>query len=367
MIPVRRAPRVATFAVMMAASLAAAQAAAAAPGDYGYGAQAARAGEPLDLRAALKPVRKIEPDALAHRAARAAPAETAALTSGPAAGAPIVFASAATRPQPAATPTPDVAPNAASAPAPVVEQGARPGPGPSPSPRPAWLEPERVGAPYEAKGVWYVPTPDPNYAETGRAVAFDAAVAGRRTAAGETYAPETIVAAHPTLPLPSLVQVTDLDTGRELIVRVVDRGPFEGRGLIALSPGALKALGAGEGGAARVHVRYLGPAPRRVGVETAAAPALAPTAPAPVAASPTLADATEAPGAFAVQVGAFGAQENAERARRIAAAAGPARVEAANGLHKVRVGPAATRAEAERLREAVAALGFPGAIVTRLR
>lgn len=386
MIPVRRAALAATLALVMAAAPGAVAAAAAAPGEYGYGAQAAPAGQPLDLRAALTPVRKIEPEALAARAARPAPqvvsppaaaqVETGTLTSAPmSAGAPIVFASASTRPtamtpprEQGATPTPAPTPMTAPAPAPAPRAGQRP----------EWLETERVGAPYEAKGTWYVPTPDPGYAESGRASAIDAAFVGRRTASGETYAPDAIVAAHPTLPLPSLIQVTNLDTGRELIVRVVDRGPFEGRGLVALSPAALTALGAGEGGAARVHVRYLGPAPRRVGAEATAmaspahGPQIAPST-APAEPSPQIAEAAAPPrsaageGAFAVQVGAFGAAENAERARRIVASAGPASIDAAAGLHKVRVGPAATRAEAERLREVVAELGFPGAIVTRLR
>lgn len=383
MIPVRRAAWAATLAVVMAAAPGAAGTAAAAPGEYGYGAQAAPAGQPLDLRAALSPVRKIEPQALAARAERptpqawsppaAAPAETGALTSAPMnAGAPIVFASASTRPS---APPPPREQGAAPAPAPTPTMAPAPAPAPRAGQRPEWLEPERVGAPYEAKGTWYVPTPDPGYAESGRAAAIEAAFVGRRTASGETYAPDAIVAAHPTLPLPSLIQVTNLDTGRELIVRVVDRGPFEGRGLVALSPAALTALGAGEQGAARVYVRYLGPAPRRVGAEATAvaSPALVPQI-TPAAAPATQSADDAAPprfavgeGAFAVQVGAFGAAENAERARRIAAAAGPASIDAAAGLHKVRVGPAATRAEAERLREAVAVLGFPGAIVTRLR
>jgi len=220
-----------TLACLLACSALAAPSARAAS-DYGYGAQSASSGAPLDLRAALSPVRKYDPQAsAAARAARPPQPAAAAAADGSSSGAP------ADMPSPPAAPAPR---------------------------RPDWLEPERAGAPYEAKGSWYVPTPDPGYAETGRAVAIDAAFEGRSTATGETYSAAEMTAAHPTLPLPSLVQVTDMDTGREIIVRVSDRGPFDGRGLIGLSPAALRALGAPSEGVDRVHVRYLGPAPRRV-------------------------------------------------------------------------------------------------------
>ena len=138
--------------------------------------------------------------------------------------------------------------------------------------RPDWLEQERVGPPYEAGGRWYVPTVEPGYEQTGAASWYGDAFHGRRTASGETFDQHALTAAHPTLPIPSLVQVTNLENGREVIVRVNDRGPFVGRRLIDLSRAAADVLDFTERGHARVHVRYLGPAPRRVGPDGAPAP-----------------------------------------------------------------------------------------------
>jgi rare lipoprotein A len=222
---------------------------------------------------------------------------------------------------------------------------------------------ERAGAPYEAKGRWYVPTPDPGYSETGLAVALAQRAAGAPTASGEPFAPEAILAAHPTLPLPSLVQVTNLDTGREIIARLVDRGPFEGRGLLALTGPALFALGADAAGA-RVHVRYLGPAPRRVGADISE-PRRTASAPSQISAPATAPALTG--DRFVVQVGAFGDPQAAERVRRTVAAVAPATTDARNGLHRVRLGPVASRDDAERLRRSVAALGFSTALIAPLR
>src|SRR5690606_21466774 len=88
---------------------------------------------------------------------------------------------------------------------------------------------------------------------------------------------ESLTAAHPTLPIPSLVQVTNLENGREIIVRVNDRGPFVGERLIDLSRRSAEVLGFEQQGQAPVHVRYLGPAPRR-GTSDAAQTAPAPQA-----------------------------------------------------------------------------------------
>jgi cell division septation protein DedD len=74
-----------------------------------------------------------------------------------------------------------------------------------------------------------------------------------------------------------------------------------------------------------------------------------------------------ATGGFVVQVGAFSARDNAERARALASSAGPAALVEMRGLHRVRVGPVADRAEAERIRTAVIRLGFAGAMVAPLR
>src|SRR5690606_6879039 len=117
------------------------------------------------------------------------------------------------------------------------------------------------------------------YQETGTASWYGPQFHGQRTASGEIFDESALTAAHPTLPIPSLVQVTNLENGREVIVRVNDRGPFVGERLIDLSRAAAQVLGFESAGHARVHVRYLGPAPRRVNADGSAAPASPPSPP----------------------------------------------------------------------------------------
>lgn len=262
---------------------------------------------------------------------------------------------------------------------------------------PAWLERERVGPPYEANGRWYVPTPEPGYSQTGVASWYGPQFHGQRTASGEVFDQDALTAAHPTLPIPSLVQVTNLENGREVILRVNDRGPFVGERLIDLSRGAAEVLGFEQAGHARVHVRYLGPAPRRVNGEPTLASPPSPAAAAPPAVDqegprsllPPSSRATEtelagapvaryrAPaqyavgpvaGSYYVQVGAFSDLSNAHRVRDQVAAAGPVVVDvrsSASGaeLFRVRVGPWNSAEEAEGARRRLAAMGYGEAIL----
>jgi rare lipoprotein A len=264
-----------------------------------------------------------------------------------------------------------------------------------------WLERERVGPPYEANGRWYVPTPEPGYTQTGTASWYGPQFHGQRTASGETFDQDALTAAHPTLPIPSLVQVTNLENGREVIVRVNDRGPFARDRLIDLSRGAAQVLGFEQAGQARVHVRYLGPAPRRVNADGTPAPA-SPPSPAPVAPAtvqeegprsllppssvqpetelagapvenerPWASRSYAAPataGGFFVQVGAFSDLTNAHRVRDAVGAAGPVVVDvrrSASGaeLFRVRVGPWNTAAEADDARRELASMGYGETIV----
>jgi rare lipoprotein A len=77
-----------------------------------------------------------------------------------------------------------------------------------------------------------------------------------------------LTAAHKTLPLPGLVEVTNLANGRRIVVRVNDRGPFVDNRIIDLSRGAAEALGMLQAGVGEVRVRYLGRAPRTGGGTT---------------------------------------------------------------------------------------------------
>lgn len=99
------------------------------------------------------------------------------------------------------------------------------------------------------------------YDETGKASIFDPALNGQLTANGEVLDTSAMVAAHPSLPLPSLVQVINPANGKEIVVRVNDRGPFDGGGMIEVSSRAADLLGLTGSGSADVRVRYLGPAP----------------------------------------------------------------------------------------------------------
>lgn len=131
---------------------------------------------------------------------------------------------------------------------------------PSPSGRDATTPHHKIGAPYQVNGRLYVPKADPNYEAVGVASWYGAQFHGKATANGERFDRNRLSAAHPTLPLPSLVEVRNLDNGRRLIVRVNDRGPFVADRLIDLSEAAAKELGFHERGLARVKVRYVGPA-----------------------------------------------------------------------------------------------------------
>jgi rare lipoprotein A len=295
---------------------------------YGYGArQTARVRPAIDLRGAIGPAPAgeslaldafdAEPDAV-----RAAP-ENAVMT-------PISAPAAAPSPPPAAA-------------------------------RPEWLETERTGAPYEAMGQWYVPTAEPNYAETGQASWYGAEFAGRRTASGEAFDPDALTAAHPTLPMPSLVQITNLENGREVIVRINDRGPFHGERLIDVSRRTAEVLGFQQQGSARVHVRYLGPAPKRVNADGALAPA--PVAAATPVAPVAVAQPQAATGQWVVQVGAFSDPANVARARDVLGATGVVSVDATGRLQRVRVGAWTSRGDAEAARSKAVGLGYAGAVV----
>lgn len=97
--------------------------------------------------------------------------------------------------------------------------------------------------------------------ERGKASIYTDGFDGAPTANGEIFDEAAMTAAHPSLPLPSLVQVINEDNGREVVVRVNDRGPFDGKRILELSPRAGNVLGMPGQGTANVRVRYLGPAP----------------------------------------------------------------------------------------------------------
>lgn len=115
----------------------------------------------------------------------------------------------------------------------------------------------KLGGPYRINGRWYRPYYDPNYRADGVASWYGDGFHGRVTANGELFDKRGLTAAHPTLPLPSLVRVTNLENGRQTVVRVNDRGPFVGDRLIDVSQRTARELGFERQGLARVRVEFL--------------------------------------------------------------------------------------------------------------
>ena len=120
----------------------------------------------------------------------------------------------------------------------------------------------KVGDPYRINGIWYYPAENYAYRETGIASFYGGERSGidfhgRRTANGEVYDMNTLTAAHQTLPMPSLVRVTNLDNGRQLVLRVNDRGPFVGNRILDVSRRSAQLLGFEQRGTAPVRVEIL--------------------------------------------------------------------------------------------------------------
>lgn len=115
----------------------------------------------------------------------------------------------------------------------------------------------KVEAPYSIEGTFYTPKEDYSYQETGVASWYDADFHNSITANGEYYSSHAATAAHKTLPLPSMVRVTNLQNGRTLNLRVNDRGPFSNDKIISVSKYAAQLLGFEEQGTTQVKVEIL--------------------------------------------------------------------------------------------------------------
>ena len=119
---------------------------------------------------------------------------------------------------------------------------------------------DMVGKPYTIAGRTYVPSETPRAAE-GLASWYGPSFHGRMTANGEIFDRDSVAAAHTTMPLPSYAKVTNLTTGRSLVVRVNDRGPFVNDRVIDLSRRSAEILEVKHKGTAKVRVQYIGRAP----------------------------------------------------------------------------------------------------------
>jgi rare lipoprotein A len=193
---------------------------------------------------------------------------------------------------------------------------------------------------YEVAGRRYVVLPSAaGYSERGVASWYGPDFHGKRTATGETYDMNAMSGAHPTLPLPVWVRVTNLQNGRSVVLRLNDRGPFSKNRIIDLSRAAAEQLDMIRTGTALVEVQSL---------------AAGTSAPAP---------ATRPAGRFFAQAGAFAEPGNAERlaARLKEAGVASVRVAAAEvdgrRLYRVQAGPVGSVAEFDLLIDQLRAAG----------
>jgi len=228
--------------------------------------------------------------------------------------------------------------------------------------------------PYTVFGREYVPaTTLRTYKERGVASWYGRKFHGERTSSGEVYDMYAMTAAHPTLPLPSYARVTSMASGKSVVVRVNDRGPFLHNRVIDLSYAAAHRIGIAQAGSGEVEVEAIIPNETAIVISAplppvAAAPVAAPPAGTPPGEARAPVRVASADGGFVVQLGAFASYANAQNfvahlANQLAPMGVEAKVRQVNGLFRVFVGPYAIREDAkraaDRLREA---LGLPSTI-----
>jgi rare lipoprotein A len=208
--------------------------------------------------------------------------------------------------------------------------------------------------PYTVHGETYYPEiPQPGYTETGLASWYGYESPSHTTADGEVFDTDLITAAHKTFPLPSIVEVTNLDNGKTIRVRVNDRGPFVDGRIMDLSRASAKALGVYGAGTARVKVTWLGPADAIAGTPVYVARA-DPDAP------PSRPDGDAF--SYIVQLGAFAQSDNASTAQ---SRMDGALISRRGDLYIVYLGPFRGAGAAESRRQAAIDAGFSGAILKR--
>jgi rare lipoprotein A len=247
-----------------------------------------------------------------------------------------------------------------------------------------WDGKVKIGQPYQVNGVWYYPKDDPAYDATGLASWYGAEFHDRHTANGETFDKNAVSAAHPTLPMPSFVEVTNLATGRVLTIRINDRGPFKSNRVIDLSRRAAQLLGFEDSGLAKVRVRRVYPkeAPEVQALPPPVVvasnddrpleeiPAAVPAGEMAVtkSASTELASLPAPPaltGAIYVQVAALREEGTAQWLAGDVRKFAPSKMDAKDGWFRVRLGPFLTRSAAETVLAQVREAGYPDAHVVQ--
>ena len=209
-----------------------------------------------------------------------------------------------------------------------------------------------------------------DFSEEGVASWYGKKFHGRRTSSGEPYDMYTLTAAHTSLPLPTYVQVTNLDNGKSVIVRVNDRGPFADNRIIDLSYAAAERIDMVDAGTAPVRIEALSLAydpetgPQPDGNGESASTRTEPDSAGTDAGQQVVANARRVAeriedqgdpdtslrasakgGGLQLQIGAFAAADNAQRLRQRLEDEdlGPVEVIEQDGIHRVRVGPVADR------------------------
>ena len=215
----------------------------------------------------------------------------------------------------------------------------------------------KVGAPYTVAGRRYTPRVQPNYRAEGLASWYGPKFHGKRTANGEIFDQYALTAAHKTLPLPSKVRVTNLDNGRQLVVRVNDRGPFIGDRIIDLSRRSAQLLGVEKVGVAPVRLELLDSGPHLL-TEPLQQEQQAQELVTPVTT-----------GRVYVQVGAFRLPDNAQRlAWKLSRFGDPSiQVSKNHRWHRVRFGPFASAREADLFVQRLERAGYLPNVVVQIR
>ncbi len=247
----------------------------------------------------------------------------------------------------------------------------------------------KIGNAYNVDGETYTPSENYTYSEEGTASWYGTEFEGQKTANGEIFNPNLYTAAHKTMPLPSVVRVTNLENNKSVVVRVNDRGPFTKDRLIDVSEVAAAELGFKDKGTTRVRMEVLPEESRQIKelaiasnptanavptpIVPAAEPVVEPIAPAaPLVAATTIPEPTPAPviepepvfeptptpapapavmatGAFKVQAGAFNSMENATVMQNQISSLGASSIVEKDGYFKIHFGPFKTKEEASAM------------------
>ena len=200
---------------------------------------------------------------------------------------------------------------------------------------------------------YYVMNSAKGYSERGVASWYGTAFHGKKTSNGETYSMYKMTAAHKTLPIPTYLQVTNLQNNRSVIVRVNDRGPFAHNRILDLSYVAAKKLGIADAGTGFVEIRALDPKTWKN----------------PPKQTPSISIIKKAQAAedfknLYIQAGAFASQHNASQLKKQLHVLFPQKSvqlahNAQDQLYRVRIGPIANVKEADRIAKTISDNGHP--------